>query len=49
MIVGVAEAPELDDEQVDNVDAMLAYAKARLTEEAKVVLDFDHLVTNENM
>jgi hypothetical protein len=49
MRVGAAEAPELTDEQVDNVDTMLAFAKATPAEEASVVLDFDHLVTNENM
>jgi hypothetical protein len=47
MRVGAVEAPELIDEQVDNVDAMLAFVKATPTEEASVVLDFDHLVTNE--
>jgi hypothetical protein len=49
MRVGAVEAPELTDEQVDNVDAMLAFAKATPAEEASVVLDFNHLVTNENM
>jgi hypothetical protein len=49
MRVGVVEAPKLTDEQAGNVDAMLAFAKATLVEEASVVLDFDHLVTNENM
>jgi hypothetical protein len=49
MRVGAAEAPKLNDEQIDNVDAMLEFAKATPTEEASVVLDFDHLVTNENM
>jgi hypothetical protein len=49
MRVGAAEAPELTDEQAGNVDAMLAFAKATPAEEASVVLDFDHLVTNENM
>jgi hypothetical protein len=49
MRVGAAEAPELSDEQADNVDAMLAFAKATPAEEAPVLLDFDHLVTNENM
>jgi hypothetical protein len=49
MRVGAAEAPELTDEQANNVDAMLAFAKATPAEEASVVLDFDHLVTNENM
>lgn len=47
--VGATETPELTDEQVHNVDTMLAFAKATPTEEALVVLDFDHLVTNENM
>jgi hypothetical protein len=49
MRVEAAEAPELTNEQVDNVDAMLAFEKATSAEEAPVVLDFDHLVTNENM
>jgi hypothetical protein len=49
MRVGAAEAPELTNEQADNVDAMLAFAKATSAKEAPVVLDFDHLVTNENM
>ncbi|XP_062147764.1 uncharacterized protein LOC133856730 [Alnus glutinosa] len=49
MRVGAAEAPELTDEQVDNVDAMLAFEKATPAEEASVLLDFNHLVTNENM
>jgi hypothetical protein len=49
MRVGAAEAPKLNDEQTDNVDAMLAFAKAMPIEEASVALDFDHLVTNENM
>jgi hypothetical protein len=49
MRVGAAEAPELTDEQADNVDAMLAFEKATPAEKAPVVLDFDHLVTNENM
>jgi hypothetical protein len=49
MRVRAAKAPELTDEQVDNVDAMLAFTKATPAEEASVVLDFDHLVTNENM
>jgi hypothetical protein len=49
MRVGAAEAPELTDEQANNVNAMLAFAKATPAEEASVVLDFDHLVTNENM
>jgi len=47
--IGAAEAPELTDEQADNVDAMLAFAKATPAKEASMVLDFDHLVTNENM
>lgn len=46
MRVGVAKAPVLNDEQIDNVDAMLAFLKVESNEEA---LDFDHLVTNENM
>jgi hypothetical protein len=49
MRVGASEAPDLNDEQVDNVDAILAFVKATSAEDAKVVLDFDHLVTNENM
>jgi hypothetical protein len=49
MRVGAAEAPELTNEQADNVNAKLAFAKATSAEEAPVVLDFDHLVTNENM
>jgi hypothetical protein len=49
MRVGAAEAPELTNEQADNVYAMLAFAKATSVEEAPMVLDFDHLVTNENM
>jgi hypothetical protein len=40
---------ELNDEQTDNVDAMLAFMKATPIEEASVMLDFDHLVTNENI
>jgi hypothetical protein len=42
-------SPRLNDDQVDNVDAILAFVKATSAEDAKVVLDFDHLVTNENM
>jgi hypothetical protein len=49
MRVGASEAPDLNDEQVDNVDTILAFVKATSVEDAKVVLDFDHLVTNENM
>lgn len=49
MRVRAADAPELTDEQVDNVDAMLAFAKATPTIEVPEVPDFYHLVTNENM
>jgi hypothetical protein len=49
MRVGAAEAPELTNQQAGNVDAMLAFAKATPAEKASVVLDFNHLVTNENM
>jgi hypothetical protein len=49
MRVGAAETPELTNEQVDNVDAMLAFTKAMPAEEASVVLDFDQFVTNENI
>jgi hypothetical protein len=49
MRVGATEAPELTDEQAGNVEAMLAFAKATPAEEASVVLDFNHLMTNENM
>jgi hypothetical protein len=49
MRVEASEAPVLTDEQADNVDAMLAFVKATPAEEVPVVLDFDHLVTNENM
>lgn len=49
MRVGASEAPDLNDEQVDNVDTILAFVKATSAEDAKVVLDFNHLVTNENM
>jgi hypothetical protein len=49
MGVWASEAPELNDEQVDNVDAILAFVKATSVEDAKVVLNFDHLITNENM
>lgn len=41
MRVGASEAPELNNEQIDNVDAILAFVKATSTEDAKVVLDFD--------
>jgi hypothetical protein len=49
MRVGASEAPDLNDEQVDNVDSILAFVKATSAEDAKVVLDFNHLVTNKNM
>jgi hypothetical protein len=49
MRIGASEAPDLNDEQVDNVDAILAFVKPTSAEDAKVVLDFNHLVTNENM
>lgn len=49
MRVRATEAPELNDEQADNVDAMVAFLKALSEEEVFVVLDFDHLVTNENI
>jgi hypothetical protein len=49
MRVRAAESPKLNDEQTNNVDSMLAFAKATPIEEASVVLDFDHLVTNKNM
>ncbi len=41
----LVEAPELTDEQVDNIDAMIAFYKV---EENQDKLDFDWLVTNEN-
>jgi hypothetical protein len=41
-----AEAPQLTDEQTDNVDTMIAFSKVESNEDK---LDFDHLVTNENM
>jgi serine kinase of HPr protein (carbohydrate metabolism regulator) len=42
----LAEAPELSDEKVDNIDAMVAFSKI---EENQDKLDFDKLVTNESM
>jgi hypothetical protein len=42
----VAEAPELTDEETDNVDMMITFSK---DESNKDKLDFDYLVTNENM
>lgn len=42
----VAEAPKLTDEETDNVDTMITFSKAESNEDK---LDFDYLVTNENM
>lgn len=41
-----AEAPQLTNEQANNVDAMIAFSKVEANEDK---LDFDHRVTNENM
>jgi hypothetical protein len=41
-----AEAPELTDEETDNVDTMIAFSKDESNEDK---LDFDYLVTDENM
>jgi hypothetical protein len=41
-----AKAPKLTDEETDNVDMMIAFSKAESNEDK---LDFDYLVTNENM
>jgi hypothetical protein len=40
------ELPQLTDEHTDNVDAMIVFSKVKSNEER---LDFDQLVTNENM
>jgi hypothetical protein len=42
----LAEALELSDEKIDNIDAMIAFSKI---EENQDKLDFDKLVTNESM